>query len=84
VIAPRNGRVAYAGRFRGYGEIIILEHGGGWTSLITNLGSIAVRVGQIVRIGTPIGRTGAGKPRVTVELRRNGRPFPIAPLVASG
>jgi len=35
-----------------------------------------------VKLGTPIGRTGSSP--ITVELRRNGVPFPIAPLVALG
>lgn len=84
-VAPKAGRVAYAGRFRGYGDIVIIEHGGGWTSLVTNLEGLSVKLGDEVAQGSPIGRAGSGRrPRVTVELRRNGRPFPIAPLAASG
>jgi septal ring factor EnvC (AmiA/AmiB activator) len=83
VAAPSAGRVVHAGPFRGYGEIVILDHGGGWTSTVTNLRSLAVRVGDKVRPRQTIGRaTAAGDPRITVELRRNGKPFPIAPLVA--
>jgi septal ring factor EnvC (AmiA/AmiB activator) len=84
VVAPAGGRVAYAGRFRGYGEIVIIDHGRGWTSAITNLAALAVKVGDSVRMGAPIGRTGAGEGHVTVELRRNGHPFPISPLIALG
>ena len=84
VIAPRAGRVTYAGRFRGYGAIVILDHGGGWTSVITDLAEIGVSVGQRVRMGDPVGRAGSRDPRVTVELRRGGRPFPIAPLLRLG
>jgi septal ring factor EnvC (AmiA/AmiB activator) len=81
VVAPRAGRVVYAGPFRGYDEIVILDHGGGWTSVVTGLSGLAVRVGQTVPMGAPLGRTSPGEPRVTVELRRGGRPFPIAPLL---
>ena len=81
VIAPASGRIAYAGRFRGYGEVAIIDHGGGWTSTVTNLGALRVKVGDKVRTRQPLGTAGARDPRVTVELRRNGRPFPIAPLV---
>jgi hypothetical protein len=35
-------------------------------------------------MGAPIGRTGSGQSRISVELRRQGRPFPIAPLIALG
>jgi septal ring factor EnvC (AmiA/AmiB activator) len=81
VAAPSAGRVAYAGAFRGYGEVVIVDHGGGWTSTLTNLGSLSVRAGEQVRPRQALGRAGTREPRVGVELRRNGRPFPIAPLV---
>ncbi|HEX8256265.1 MAG TPA: peptidoglycan DD-metalloendopeptidase family protein [Allosphingosinicella sp.] len=83
VVAPRAGRVAYAGPFRGYGRIVIIEHGNGWTTLITNLGALQAKRGDALAAGAPIGRTGRGGPRVTVELRRQGRPFPIAPLISA-
>ncbi len=81
VVAPSGGRVAYAGRFRGYGEIVIIEHGSGWASLVTNLAKRTVNSGDTVEAGTPLGRTGAGRSRVSVELRLNGRPVPIAPML---
>jgi septal ring factor EnvC (AmiA/AmiB activator) len=82
VIAPAGGRVAYAGRFRSYGRIVIIDHGSGWTSAITQLGALAVKAGDRVAIGDPIGSTAPGRSRVDVELRRQGRPFPISPLIA--
>jgi hypothetical protein len=36
----------------------------------------------MVAMGDPLGRAGEGEARVMVELRRAGRPFPIAPLIA--
>lgn len=84
VISPTSGRVAYAGAFRGYGRIVIVDHGGGWTTLITNLASLDVRVGDTVDQGSPLGRAGGGKPMITVELRRSGQPVDITPLVAAG
>jgi septal ring factor EnvC (AmiA/AmiB activator) len=82
VVAPRAGRIVYAAPFRGYGQILIIDHGGGWTSLITDLAALTVSVGDRVEMGTPIGRAGREQPRVTVELRRRGQPVPIAPLIA--
>ena len=82
VIAPASGRVVYAGRFRGYGDILIIDHGGGWSTTITNLASLGVRTGDSVRMRQPVGRAGPREARIMVELRRNGRPFPIAPLIA--
>lgn len=84
IAAPRAGRVAYAGRFRSYGTIVIIEHGGGWTSVVTDLSEARVSVGQNVRMGEVIGRARSSDPRISIELRRNGRPFPIAALLRLG
>lgn len=81
IVAPAAGRVAYSGRYRGYGNILIIEHDAGWTSLITNMATSSVAVGDRVVQGAPVGRSGSDDPTVTVELRRNGRPIDIAALV---
>jgi len=84
VRAPGAGRVAYAGPFRSYGLVVILDHGGGWSSVITNLAALDVRQGQQVVRGAAVGRAGAGEdPRLTVELRYQGRPVPITSLLES-
>lgn len=72
VVAPAAGRVAFAGPFQGYGQVVIIEHGGGWVSLITGLSDLDCRVGAQVLAGSPLGRLGAGSPAVTLELRRSG------------
>lgn len=82
VVAPASARVAYAAPFRGYGHVIILDHGSGWSTVITDLAALEVTRGQIVRAGAPLGRAGAQSPRITIELRREGRPLPIAQLVS--
>ena len=81
VIAPAGGRVVYAAPFRRYGNVVIIDHGRGWASVITDLAELQVAPGRTVQRGTPIGRAGTGSPRITVELRRNGRPLPVAQLV---
>jgi murein hydrolase activator len=81
VVAPAGGRIAYAGPFRRYGNVVIIDHGGGWQSVITDLASLSVRQGQTVRRGASLGAAGAGSPRITVELRRNGRPVPVAQII---
>jgi septal ring factor EnvC (AmiA/AmiB activator) len=78
-IAPRAGRIAYAAPYRGYGEVVIIDHGGGWTTTLTNLSGLAVKRGDRVGARQPLGRAGAGQ--VTVELRKDGRPFPITLLL---
>lgn len=81
VIAPAAGRVVYAAPFRGYGDVVIIDHGRGWMTVITDLGDAEVSAGQNVARGAPIGRAGSGTPRITVELLRNGRPLPVAQLI---
>lgn len=78
VIAPAGGRILFAGRFRRYEQVVIIDHGGGWTSVITNLATLDVGRGAGVSRGQTLGRTGPGRTRVTLELRRNGRPVPFA------
>lgn len=75
VVAPGSGRVAFAGPYQSYGVIVIIEHGGGWTSLVTGLATIDIRVGQSVLAGSPLGLAPQGRPVLTLELRRDGTPF---------
>ena len=81
VIAPAGGRIVYAAPFRGYGNVVIIDHGRGWMTVLTDLGGARVRAGQNVARGEPIGQAGSGTPRITVELRRNGRPLPVAQII---
>ncbi len=73
-VAPALGRVAFAGPYRGYGAIVIIDHGNGWTSLVTGLAQIDVRVGEQLVAGSPLGLAGPGRPVVSLELRRDGQP----------
>lgn len=81
VVAPTGGRIAFAGPYRGYGNIVIVDHGRGWTTLITSLSALDVRVGDTVDQGSPVGRAGAVRPTITVELRKMGQPVDIARLI---
>jgi murein hydrolase activator len=81
VVAPTGGRIAFAGPYRGFGNIVIIDHGRSWTTLVTSLTALDVKVGDLVDQGSPIGRAGPEQPTVTVELRRGGRPVDIARLI---
>ena len=74
VVAPGAGRIAFAGEYEGYGRIAIIEHEGGWTSLLTGLASISVRTGQEVGAGSPLGLAPRSDPSIGLELRRGGTP----------
>jgi hypothetical protein len=71
---PAAGRVAFAGPYRGYGRIVIIEHPGGWTSLVTGLARVDARVGEMLVGGAPLGIAGQRRPTVALELRRAGEP----------
>jgi murein hydrolase activator len=81
VVAPTGGRIAFAGPYRGFGNIVIIDHGRSWTTLVTSLSALDVKVGDLVDQGSPIGRAGPERPTVTVELRRGGQPVDIARLI---
>jgi len=73
-VAPAAGRVAFAGPYGGYGQIVIIEHDGEWTTLVTGLLQLDAAVGEKLVAGSPLGVTGDGQPLVSVELRHNGEP----------
>lgn len=79
VVAPRGGTVAYAARFRSYGEVVVIDHGGGWTTTLTRLSTLAVRRGDRIAAGAPVGRAGEGN--LGIELRKGSEPRPIAALL---
>ena len=78
VVAPLAGRVVFAGPFRGYGQILILQHKGGYHSFLAGFGRIDAEMGQDVAAGEPLGvlpvKDTAGKPELYFEWRRNGEP----------
>ena len=78
-VAPAAGRVTFAGLYRGYGGIAIVDHGDGYISLVTGLASNTARVGDTVAQGSPLGRAGRGG--VTVELRKEGRAIDLTTLI---
>lgn len=77
VYAPTDGKVIFAGSFRGYGQLLILAHGEGYHLLIAGFGRIDANVGQTVALGEPLGfmaEAADGEPLLYVELRRKGEP----------
>lgn len=77
VVSPMGGVVRYAGYFKNYGQIIIVEHQKDYHSLIAGLARIDTVVGQSVAAGEPIGalsKSSGEKPTLYYELRLNGEP----------
>jgi septal ring factor EnvC (AmiA/AmiB activator) len=84
VVAPFDGRIVFAGPFRGYGQILIIGHGGGYHSLLAGLGRVEGSVGQWLVAGEPVGTMAEGteKPRLYLELRHNNQPINPLPWLA--
>lgn len=82
VVAPRSGKVVFAEPFLDYGELLIIDHGGGYHMLLAGLERLDARVGDEVVSGEPIGLMGSGSGtphRLYIELRRGGRPVDPLP-----
>jgi septal ring factor EnvC (AmiA/AmiB activator) len=78
VTAPAGGTVKFAGPFRDYDGVLIIDHGGGWLSVIVNVAS-PLHPGDRVALGQEIGR--ALGP-LQVELSQNGHR--ISPALIAG
>lgn len=86
VVAPFDGQVVYAGPFRSYGQILIIEHGGRYHTLLAGLDRIDAVVGQWVLAGEPVGVLGPsqnGMAELYLELRRAGQPINPLPWLAT-
>ena len=84
-VAP--GRVVHAGWFRGYGNLVIIDHGDGFHTLVARLGSMNTAVGEEVQAGTLLGTVGDGNAAgdgVYFEVRDRQRPVDPALWLAGG
>lgn len=79
VIAVRNGRVVYADWLPGLGQLLVIDHGGGYLSLYGHNQDLVHQVGEQVAAGEVIAHVGdtGGQPRPALyfEVRRNGQPL---------
>ncbi len=80
-VAP--GRVVHAGWFKGYGNLVIVDHGEGYHSLVAHLGAMRTAMGEEVEAGAVLGTVGdSGSlkgPYLYFELREKGRPIDPRP-----
>jgi hypothetical protein len=78
IVAVAEGVVVFAEWGGGYGNLVIVEHDGGWRSYYAHLSEIVVEVGQEVRQGEILGGAGttgySTGPHLHFELRYEGRP----------
>lgn len=98
VTSPCDGKIMFAGAFRGYGQMLIIAANGGYHVLLAGLANIDGVVGQVVLAGEPVGRMGVGRRQAThkglvhtgrggerlyIEFRRNGVPVDPVPWFAA-
>jgi septal ring factor EnvC (AmiA/AmiB activator) len=95
VTTPCDGWVVYAGPFRSYGQLLILNAGGGYHVLIAGMERISVNIGQFVVTGEPVATMGAtsqivsilgaasSQPVLYVEFRKDGTPVDSGPWWAA-
>ncbi len=77
VVAPADGKVEFAGEFRSYGLLLILNVGEGYHVLLAGLGTISAETGQTVRVGEPVGSMGKQPASGTLIGDRLEDPRPI-------
>lgn len=84
VIAPYDGTVLFSGPFRGYGEMIIIDHSENYMTLLAGMERIDISVGQALLAGEPIGvMTSTEEPTLYMEIRRDGHPVNPLPWLIS-
>ena len=76
VTTPADGKVEFAGAFRSYGQVLILNPGGGFRVLLAGMDKVTPGVGEFLRAGEPVGEMGIGPASVTLfgEVVQDGRP----------
>jgi septal ring factor EnvC (AmiA/AmiB activator) len=96
VTAPCDGLVVYSGSFRSYGQLLILNAGGGYHVLLMGMERISVDPGQFVLTGEPVAAMGSGgqiaaatatitpsQPVLYIEFRKDGTPIDPGPWWAT-
>ena len=95
ITSPCDGWVVYAGPFRSYGQLLILNAGGGYHVLLAGMERISVDLGQFVLTGEPVAVMGSGsqvsaagaarskQPVLYVEFRKDGTPIDPSPWWAT-
>jgi murein hydrolase activator len=91
VTAPADGWISFAGSYRSYGQVLIINAGGGYHLVMTGLDRVNVDIGQFVLAGEPIATmgnasagalasdTGSDKPVLYIEFRKDGVPIDPGP-----
>ncbi|EJK80880.1 MULTISPECIES: murein hydrolase activator EnvC family protein [Rhizobium] len=92
VTAPADGTVVYAGAFRSYGQMVILDTGDGYHMVLSGMDAIKTRLGKFVFAGEPLAVMGqkrvasatalaleTDRPTLYIEFRKDGKPVDSRP-----
>lgn len=87
VVTPLDGTVRYAGIFRNYGQLVIVEHNSGYHSLLAGMAHANVNIGQDLKAGDPLGYMPSSSSQrapstLYYEFRYNGEPIDPSYLFA--
>ena len=93
VVAPYDGRILFAGPYKGYGRLLIIDHGEGYLSVLAGMGRLYSEEMQWVLAGEPVGAMKAGSAdaannpdaarELYLEVRRSGKPVDPLPWLAA-
>lgn len=94
VISPHEGRIVFAGKFRSYGQLLIIAHGQEYHTLLAGMTRLDAEVGQWVLKGEPVGQMAEGSDvtktaeaatgqNLYVELRQMGKPINLLPWIVA-
>ena len=84
VISPFDGTILFAGPFKNYGQLVIIDNGDNYLTLFAGMDRINPVVGQEVLAGEPIGQMRENRPDLYIEIRKNGQPVDPEPWFARG
>lgn len=95
IVSPSDGWVIYAGQFRSYGQLLIINVGGGYHILLAGMDQIYTSVGQFVLAGEPVAIMGKSEPQTAdkapsrspslyIEFRKDARPVDPDPWWSQG
>lgn len=79
VLLPFKGTVLFSGPFKNYGQLLIIDNGNNYLTLLAGMEKVDVFTGQGLLSGEPVGRMGGDNPKLYIEIRKDGQPLDPKP-----
>ncbi len=84
VVAPFDGTVLFAGPFQTYGQLVIIDHGDNYLTVLAGMDTITTSVGSQLLTGEPIGRMSTSYTNLYLEVRQGGQAINPRPWFIGG